>query len=129
MKYLLDMDIGDDIDDAIALYAAMCRGLDLALVTTVFRNTVDRARQAKKLMAEFGHGYESVPVYAGHGTPIGRSPEDYPHVPHYTEDLEDACYAPDGTVMLIDEVASGNMRVYKDGQYIDPMTPSELFFA
>ena len=97
MKYLLDMDIGDDIDDAIALYAAMCRGLDLALVTTVFRNTVDRARQAKKLMAEFGHGYESVPVYAGHGTPIGRSPEDYPHVPHYTEDLEDACYAPDGT--------------------------------
>ena len=38
-------------------------------------------------------------------------------------------YAPDGTVMLIDEVASGNMRVYKDGQYIDPMTLSKLFFA
>ena len=38
-------------------------------------------------------------------------------------------YAPDGKVMLIDEVASGNMRVYKDGQYIDPMTLSELFFA
>ena len=34
-----------------------------------------------------------------------------------------------GKVMLIDEVASGNMRVYKDGQYIDPMTLSELFFA
>jgi phosphoribosylaminoimidazole-succinocarboxamide synthase len=38
-------------------------------------------------------------------------------------------YAPDGSVMLIDEIASGNMRVYKDGQYIDPMTLSELFFA
>ena len=38
-------------------------------------------------------------------------------------------YDPDGNVMLIDEVASGNMRVYKDGQYIDPMTLSELFFA
>ena len=38
-------------------------------------------------------------------------------------------YAPDGSVMLIDEVASGNMRVYKDGQYVDPMTLSELFFA
>ena len=38
-------------------------------------------------------------------------------------------YAPDGSVMLIDEVASGNMRVYKNGQYIDPMTLSELFFA
>ena len=34
-----------------------------------------------------------------------------------------------GGVMLIDEIASGNMRVYKDGQYIDPMTLSELFFA
>ena len=38
-------------------------------------------------------------------------------------------YAPDGRVMLIDEVASGNMRVYKDGQYIDPMTLNGLFFA
>ena len=38
-------------------------------------------------------------------------------------------YAPDGSVMLIDEVASGNMRVYKDGQYIDPMTLNKLFFA
>ena len=38
-------------------------------------------------------------------------------------------YAPDGSVMLIDEIASGNMRVYKDGKYIDPMTLSELFFA
>ena len=38
-------------------------------------------------------------------------------------------YGPDGNVMLIDEIASGNMRVYKDGSYIDPMTLSELFFA
>ena len=38
-------------------------------------------------------------------------------------------YDADGNVMLIDEVASGNMRVYKNGEYIDPMTLSELFFA
>ena len=38
-------------------------------------------------------------------------------------------YDADGRVMLIDEIASGNMRVYKDGKYIDPMTLSELFFA
>ena len=37
-------------------------------------------------------------------------------------------YDKDGNVMLIDEIASGNMRVYKDGKYIDPMTLSELFF-
>ena len=38
-------------------------------------------------------------------------------------------YDPEGRVMLIDEVASGNMRVYKDGEYVDPMTLNELFFA
>ncbi len=38
-------------------------------------------------------------------------------------------YDKDGKVMLIDEIASGNMRVYKDGKYIDPMVLSELFFA
>ena len=38
-------------------------------------------------------------------------------------------YDPEGNVMLIDEVASGNMRVYKDGEYIDPMTLNKLFFA
>lgn len=38
-------------------------------------------------------------------------------------------YDPEGNVMLIDEVASGNMRVYKDGEYIDPMSLNKLFFA
>ena len=38
-------------------------------------------------------------------------------------------YDAKGDVMLIDEIASGNMRVYKDGSYIDPMTLSKLFFA
>ena len=38
-------------------------------------------------------------------------------------------YDSEGKVMLIDEIASGNMRVYKNGEYIDPMTLSELFFA
>ena len=37
-------------------------------------------------------------------------------------------YDKDGKVMLIDEISSGNMRVYKDGQYVDPMTLSKLFF-
>ena len=38
-------------------------------------------------------------------------------------------YDAEGKVMLIDEIASGNMRVYKDGKYIDPMTLSKRFFA
>ena len=37
-------------------------------------------------------------------------------------------YDPQGNVMLIDEIASGNMRVYRDGEYVDPMTLNKLFF-
>ena len=32
-------------------------------------------------------------------------------------------------VILIDEIASGNMRVYKDGEYVDPVTLSEIFLS
>ena len=38
-------------------------------------------------------------------------------------------YDKDGNIMLIDEIASGNMRVYKDGEYIAPMVLSEIFFS
>lgn len=96
-KILLDMDIGDDIDDALALYALMRRGFEIVGVTTVFGNTEERARQARKLMTEYGNGYERVPVFAGHGTPIGKEPKEKRRIPHYTEDLEEARYAPDGT--------------------------------
>ena len=32
-------------------------------------------------------------------------------------------------VILIDEIASGNMRVYKDGEYVDPITLSKIFLG
>ena len=37
-------------------------------------------------------------------------------------------YDEEGKVMLIDEIASGNMRVYKNGEYIQPLDLAELFF-
>lgn len=37
-------------------------------------------------------------------------------------------YDKNGNIMLIDEIASGNMRVYKNEKYIDPITLSKLFF-
>ena len=96
MKVMIDMDIGDDIDDAIALYAAMRQGFDIIGITTVFRNTVERARQAKKLLKEYGNGYENTPVYAGHGTPLREKARELCHIPHYTPELEEDIYAPDG---------------------------------
>ena len=46
-----------------------------------------------------------------------------------TQAEAEAVTAQDGKVILIDEIASGNMRVYKDGEYVDPMTLNKLFFA
>ncbi len=66
-KILLDTDIGDDIDDAFALSLALkSKDIDLVAVTTVFRNTLFRARQAKQLISVAG---KTVPVYAGEGMP------------------------------------------------------------
>lgn len=38
-------------------------------------------------------------------------------------------YDQSGAIMLIDEIASGNMRVYRNGAYVEPMELSQLFFA
>ncbi|WP_432361906.1 phosphoribosylaminoimidazolesuccinocarboxamide synthase [Sporosarcina sp. UB5] len=35
----------------------------------------------------------------------------------------------EGNVMLIDEISGGNMRVYKDGEYIAPLDLEKLMFA
>lgn len=96
-KLLIDMDIGDDIDDAFALFFAMKQGYEIVGITTVFRNTRERARLTKKLLSEFGRGYENVPVYAGHGVPLAvtEAPQSYPHLCQYTPDLDDPRYAPD----------------------------------
>ncbi|MBQ9746151.1 MAG: nucleoside hydrolase [Clostridia bacterium] len=96
-KIIIDMDIGDDIDDAIALLAAMKQGFDIIGVTTVFQNTLERARMTKKLLKAFGNGYENVPVYAGHGLPHDQTPRTYGHTPHYSPDLDDPAYEPDGS--------------------------------
>ena len=38
-------------------------------------------------------------------------------------------YNEDGEVILIDEIASGNMRVYKDGSIVDPMDITKMILA
>ena len=96
-KIIIDMDIGDDIDDAIALYAAMRLGFDIVGITTVYQNTVDRARQVKKMLKAYGNGYEKVPVFAGHGVPIDENRLYREHIIHYTAELESDSYTPDGT--------------------------------
>lgn len=103
-KVLLDTDIGDDIDDAMALCLALSSPeIELVGITTVTKNVMDRARLAKKLTVLAGR---DIPVYAGYcdGIVERRDPYDYPesfamyggkpHMLQYTPDLESDEYAP-----------------------------------
>lgn len=94
-KIIIDTDIGDDIDDAFALLYAMEMGLEIIGITTVFKNTEERARITKKLLKLYGNGYESVPVYAGYGLPLGYTVDTAEHLCQYTPDTDDEVYAPD----------------------------------
>lgn len=68
---LLDTDIGDDIDDALALALALrSPELDVLGVSTVFGDVAQRARLARKLLATFGR--PDVPVAEGAGLPLAR---------------------------------------------------------
>ncbi len=78
LKVILDTDIGDDIDDALALGLILASPeLDLIGVTTVFGNTVARARQARSILAAAGGRHRSIPVAAGCGATMSlRPPKD-----------------------------------------------------
>lgn len=67
-KLIIDTDLGDDIDDAFALYFAIKEKKHHMLgITTVYENTNLRARMAKKLVKLMN---EDIPVYAGYGKPL-----------------------------------------------------------
>ena len=67
-KVILDTDIGDDIDDSFALILLLeshkfnCLG-----VTTVFRNSLKRAKMAKQLIRSLGY---DIKVYRGIDDPL-----------------------------------------------------------
>ena len=93
IKVIIDTDIGDDIDDALALALALSsKELELLGVTTVYRNVKLRAMLASKLLKLYGRG--DIPVAMGFSNPliedaIPRDPpqakaldlsEDYPNI-------------------------------------------------
>lgn len=68
IKIILDTDIGDDIDDAFALYLLMQEPKsDLLGVTTVFRNARQRAKMSSYLINKFN---KKIPVFAGCDIPL-----------------------------------------------------------
>src|SRR6185312_210748 len=69
--YLLDTDVGTDVDDALAIaYLASRRDVELAGVTTVHGNAPLRAEIARGLLQAAGRQVE---VVAGRSAPLRRS--------------------------------------------------------
>ena len=72
---ILDTDIGDDIDDALALaLICACPELELRGVTTVYGNVLARARQARTVLQVAGPKFAKVPVAAGCGASMASRP-------------------------------------------------------
>ncbi len=66
---VLDTDIGDDIDDALALALVLnSPEIDLQGITTVFGDTQKRAQLARHILSTFGR--EDIPIAIGFGKPL-----------------------------------------------------------
>lgn len=94
-KFIIDTDIGDDIDDAFAIFLAMRLKLNILGITTVFKNVSQRSRMVKKLLKCYANGYDNVPVYSGYGQTMENSACVDKPIVQYTTDLEFPDYVPD----------------------------------
>lgn len=97
----MDTDIGDDIDDLLALAYALEKNVNLVGVTTVYREANERAAIAKKVLKIKGR--EDIPVYAGHSETIGGN-RLFGKL-HYTADEPATTSDPDKAVDFIIECA------------------------
>lgn len=97
-KIIIDTDIGDDIDDAYALaYALNRKEFDILGITTVYRNSYQRAKIVAALLDSYNR--KDIPVCAGEDYPIKNGihvesfvtllPDGRPNIPHYFEDFAD----------------------------------------
>ena len=105
IKIILDTDIGDDIDDAFALEYAIKEGhFDILGVTTVYKNCLQRAEMAKKILHL--HKMDDVPVYCGYDKPMVEPIKKF-LCEHYNED---------GSIDLLSyEKDLDTYQVYKNG--------------
>lgn len=66
VDYIIDTDIGGDIDDVLALLVALAEPVKPLAITTTHLEPLQKARMAKLLVTVAG--YPDIPVYAGVGT-------------------------------------------------------------
>lgn len=96
-RIILDTDIGDDIDDAFALVMLLHQKAEVRIegITTVYRNSKQRAKIARALLSASGN--TDIKVYPGEDTPRKQkiyiapfetiAPDGKVNIPHYDEDM------------------------------------------
>ncbi len=104
-RFLIDTDIGDDIDDALAISLAFGLKAEVVGITTAYKNTQLRAKMANKLLSLLGR--QGIPVYAGYGDSMADENDKEELICQYTPDLEWQCYKPQN----FDEGAYGEAAI------------------
>ena len=116
-KILIDTDLGDDIDDAFAIAMALgFEDVDILGLTTVFKNTKQRAYIAKRLLTLFGR--DDIPVYAGINKPLAQEAgkfaieqvgnDNLPILRHFDEKCLDYPYEGDNAIDFIIKTIKDN---------------------
>jgi len=108
-KIIIDTDIGDDIDDALAIsFALNCPELEVIGITTVFKNPVKRAKIAKRILQLAGR--EDIPVYAGYAHPLLRQVSTDGVMNQYEENMSELTYNTDRDAIdyIIDELMTSD---------------------
>ena len=86
IKVILDTDIGDDIDDALALGLILASPeLELVGVTTVYANVHSRSQQARTILQIAGSRFRNIPVAAGCGAAMSSRPGPTQNLKAYLE--------------------------------------------
>ncbi len=75
INYIIDTDIGGDIDDTLALFVAINSHSRPLAITTTHIEPEEKARIAKLILIERGYG--NIPVYAGVGSTRKDSKQSY----------------------------------------------------
>jgi len=101
LPVVIDTDIGDDIDDALALALALnSPELDLRGVTTVYGPVATRTKMALKLLSVYDRS--DIPVAAGRSAPLFGKAND--RVPNQAVILDEGESLPDPSPLSADEL-------------------------
>lgn len=103
MKFFIDTDIGDDIDDLLTLVYALEKKLDIVGITTVYREAEKRVPIVKKILGY--KGVENIPVYAGYSKPLSTEARIFGRLNYPAPDYPEATNEPDEAIAWMAECA------------------------